>query len=282
MVSSSNRVADLHIHSNASDGMDSPVELVRKASQNGISAIAITDHDTVSGIKYAMAEANSLDVEIIPGAEFSVSFKPVMHILGLFLDIENQHLVHSLDSISKTRKALISNAFRVLKSCGIIVNPRDVLFQKKSLSLKKLTEYLVENKLIANDVDIETIFFEIWKTWHDCLPTPAECISLIHSCNGIAILAHPQLLCIEDDELKSLLKQLCQLGLDGVEVFHPKQSYEDRRKLLDWANEMNLFVTGGSDYHGNQKWISSQISDIVTPYATLKKMKIQVEDNKLC
>ncbi len=284
MYNMTSRFADLHMHSTASDGMDSPVELVRKAVENGISAIAITDHDTVLGIQYALSEANISGIEVIPGVEFSVEFTPVMHILGLFLDINNPSLTCNLKKVRKMRMYLMSKSFRILRDHGISVNPQEVIRREKYLSLKNLTNYLINANLVTCKQEADAILSDIWAEWHNSLPSPAACISLIHACGGIAIIAHPQLLYLCDKELKNTLTQLCALGLDGIEVVHPEHQDEDRRKLNRWARELNLIASGGSDYHGKKKreQFPTITSNTVIPYIKIEHMKARIEARKQC
>jgi len=279
-----NKIADLHIHSTASDGLDSPAELVRKAADNGLSAISITDHDTVSGINSAIAEADILGIEVIPGVEFSVRFSPIMHILGLFVDISNKELLRVLEKVTKTRMYLVSKSFRVLSDYGISIKPQDVLRSKKYLSIKNLVEYLVDENLATSKLEVNTMLSGVWKDWESCLLTSSMCISLIHSCNGIAILAHPQLLYLHDNELKKVLIQLKAFGLDGIEVVHPDHKEEDRQKLSEWAHELQLLTSGGSDYHGKYKrsQFSTSISDTIIPYVNLEHMRNLIKGRKQC
>lgn len=279
-----NKVVDLHLHSTASDGMDSPIELVRKAANNGLSAISITDHDTVSGINAALSEAGKLGIEVIPGVEFSVCFKPIMHILGLFVDIDNQELLLNLNKVKKCRSYLISKSFRILKNYGISVKPQDVLLSKKVLTIKNLSEYLIDKNIVTSKIEVDDMLSEIWSEWANCLPTPSECISLIHSCNGIAVLAHPQLLYLGDKQLKKLLVEMKTLGLDGIEVIHPDHTEEERRKLRELACELNLIQSGGSDYHGKNKrdQFSTIDSNTVIPYCELENMREYIKGRMQC
>ena len=278
------RIADLHMHSTASDGIDSPVELVRKAAKNGISAIAITDHDTILGIQDALSEANTMGIEVIPGVEFSVEFTPVMHILGLFLDINNLDLICTLKKVEKMRLYLISKSFRILRSHGIIVTPQEVICSEKYLSLKNLTNYLVNSNMVTCKQEVNILLSNVWAEWHKSLPSPATCISLIHECGGIAVIAHPQLLYLCDKELKEILTRLSGLGLDGIEVIHPEHQDEDRRKLNTWAWELKLIASGGSDYHGKKKKdrFPTITSDTVVSYTKIEQMKARIEERKQC
>lgn len=245
--------ADLHLHTKASDGIYTPAEVVQKAVQNNISAIAITDHDTTEGIKEAVLEGVVQGIQVYPGIELSVSFQPIMHILGLFIDIENDRLKKHIARVNRLRKSLIVKGFKQVSKYGIIVTPAQVIANKQILSLKSLVEYLVENNFVANRKEIDTIIKDIWQEWYINLPDIKETIELIHECNGIAVLAHAKTLNLDDINLEMTLTKLKQYGLDGIEIYHPKHTLLDRQKYKLYAERIGLLYSGGSDFHGNEE-----------------------------
>ena len=278
-----NAMADLHVHTTVSDGKKTPDEVIRTASKNNLTAIAITDHDTVLGIEIALNEAEKFGLEIIPGVEFSIAFSKDMHILGLFVDYKNISLNRHLRKITRTRMRLIAQAFRVVQNYGIDVLPQQVKDSKHYVSLKTLSEYLLENKLVIDEKEADLLLNNIWDEWRNCLPTAKECIEMIHECNGLAVLAHAKLLNLNDDELESLLVDLRDFGLDAVELIHPKHSIEDTKKLEHWADSLGLLHSGGSDYHGKEEqdmMISEKENKNIVPYSYVEKMKAVLEEKK--
>lgn len=270
---------DLHMHTTASDGMESPELIVQKAVKEKIAAIAITDHDTVAGINKALEVAENQNIELIQGAEFSAGFNPVMHIIGLFIDINNEFLLNELNRLNKMRMRLITKSFKMIACRGIEISPQQVLNEKKAITIVNLKQFLEDNNLL-ND-EIERLLREILDEWKNCLPTPESCISMIHSSGGIAILAHPKLLHRDDDELISVIKNLKQIGLDGVEVIHPSHTLDDTIKYMQWAKKFNLLCSGGSDYHSKfDHYSPMKTCEHDIPYTFLEKMKRKIEENK--
>lgn len=269
---------DLHIHTTASDGMESPECIVYKAVNERIAAIAITDHDTVDGINRALEVAKNQDIEFIQGAEFSAGFNPVMHIIGLFIDINNEFLLTELNRLNKMRMRLITKSFKLIARYGILVSPQQVLNKEKAITIVKLKKYLADNNLL-ND-EIESLLREILDEWKKCLPTPEKCISMIHSCGGVAILAHPKLLHRDDEELLYVIMNLKKIGLDGIEVIHPSHSLDEIVKYKEWTRKFNLLCSGGSDYHSEfDHYAYMKSCEQVVPYIFLKEMKQKIEDN---
>lgn len=264
------RKIDLHVHTAASDGKDSPKNAVRKANMNGIKAIAITDHDTTAGVKAAILEGEYLNLEVIPGIELSAKYNPTMHILGLYIDIENIQLKYEIDRIKRERMRLIAKAIKTANGCIKERGIRISLSPKVYLSLNSLRNYLIENHVFGSQREAEMVFADIMVEWKNCLLTPEKCIDLIHDCGGMAFLAHPIQLKLNDDELKMLFFSMKGFGLDGVEILHPKQSVEDTNKYLQWCKEFALLCSGGSDYHGDDsRWKNS----MSIPYSYLERIK---------
>ena len=136
---------DLHMHTTASDGMESPELIVQKAVKEKIAAIAITDHDTVAGINKALEVAENQNIELIQGAEFSAGFNPVMHIIGLFIDINNEFLLNELNRLNKMRMRLITKSFKMIACRGIEISPQQVLNEKKAITIVNLKQFLEDN-----------------------------------------------------------------------------------------------------------------------------------------
>ena len=276
-IVSADRRADLHVHTNASDGIDSAHELVRKAANAGLSAIAITDHDTVKSVAAAMKAGVAHGVEVIPGAEFSVCYEPVMHILGLYIDTSNQDLAQQLKRMDRVRVKLIARAFRIVNEYGISIAPQEILKTHGAITLVNVCAYLYELGMMQMHPELISHFENFLMEWKGVMPTPATCIARIHACGGVAILAHPKLLMKTEKELKRLIFDMKCEGLDGIEVIHPSHDAFTRRLYSSWANEMGLLESGGSDYHGKQERNSIGDDHVPScfsiPYVCLQDMK---------
>jgi len=269
-------IVDLHIHTTESDGKKSVVEVLKIASKNNLAAIAITDHDTVSGIEVALNEAEKHGIEVVSGVELSVSYSPIMHILGLFIDYRDVSLNHHLQKIMQARMYLVAKAFRIIRNYGIDVSPQQVINSKYYLSLKSFTEYLLQNQLLKSTQEADSLLGTIWDEWRCCLPSARECIAIIHKCNGVAMLAHAKLLYLNDNELNKLIFELQGYGLDGVELIHPTHDIEYMKKLKRLADSLGLICSGGSDFHGKGDrniMLSDQSWKTAIPYTFVENMK---------
>ena len=220
---------DLHTHSYVSDGFYSPSDLVVKAANKGIKYMALTDHNTVGGLKEAAACAKQNDVHLINGVELSCEKNT--HIIGLFL--KRLNLIKNKESIrNKYMKQSLGIYGYTVSDYGSIRNARDA-FVKMIINCGKAL-----NKTQAIE--------------HFILPPLGygEAIDLIHKSGGIAILAHPnRILDINKDSLPKFIKKLKDYGIDGIEVYQSAQTDNYTDFIMKLAIENNLLISGGSDYH---------------------------------
>ena len=243
---------DLHIHTNLSDGRMSPIDIINHAIDVGLKNIAITDHDTTKAL-HILRDLNLLanpEINIIKGIEFSAD-QPTneIHILGYDIDIDNKELQAELANIVVGRKQRVKKMIEKLKALGF-----DISYEKVMASGKHSDS--LSRSHIANALVTEGYFEKIGDVFADLLNRNGkgyvphyklscqEIIRLIKVSGGISVLAHPGL--IGDD---NLVFECINLGIQGIEVFHPKHSEEQIDKYLDIAKKYQLIVTGGSDYH---------------------------------
>lgn len=270
------RRVDLHVHTNASDGIYSPGDIVKKAYANDLSAIAITDHDTVAGIKEAAEIGRKYGIEVVKGIELSARYDSVIHLLGLFVDENNSYLKEHTNKITKMRMLLLIRLFKRVGKYGIKVTPNHIISSKKVLTMEKVIEYLNENDIVLPKIEGTEEINDLWCQWRNCLPTVEECIKLIHNCGGLAILAHPVTLKLEREQLKNILSQFADYGLDGIEIFHPLHNKEYEDYLIQTAEQIDLLFGGGSDYHGYGALNTLLSSKDGIPYTFLSKMKDKI------
>lgn len=246
-------LVDLHLHTTASDGTTSPTENVRLAKQVGMSAIAITDHDTVAGIAEALAAGETEGIEVIPGVEVSsLADGQDIHVLGYFIPYQDEGFLQALEGLRKTRHERNKLMVARLNELGFEITLEEVYQRKqgeqdKNIGRPHIAEVMIEKGYVATMEEAFAKYLSKHGQAYVNPPriTPQAAIDLIKQAGGAAVLAHPGL--YDNDEL---VEELIQYGLDGIEVYHPDNSAESKARYLAFADKYKLIVTGGSDFHG--------------------------------
>ncbi len=247
---------DLHIHTNFSDGDNSPQEIVQMALHKNLAAIAITDHDTVEGIGPAEREAQGTKLEIIPGVELSVNWKGrATHLLGYYFNRDNKQLQDGLLWIQQGRIERNERIVERLIELGCSVSMEEVgeIAGSGLVGRPHFARLLIKKGVVR---DMEQAFGHYLGAGAKAyIPRRsmdlAEAVALLHHAGGAAVVAHPFTLGYNDDEFAEEVVEMAAVGLDGLEVFYPKHSRSFTRKLRLRADELHFVMTGGSDYHGN-------------------------------
>ncbi|MFM8854870.1 MAG: PHP domain-containing protein [Actinomycetota bacterium] len=264
---------DLHTHSNASDGTDSPSELIDKAISKGLDVIALTDHDTVGGWNEATAalknhESNS-KLELVLGSEVSCQGEDgtSIHMLGLLFDPGYTPLISEFEKTRENRVTRMSRIISRLNEAGIEITIEEVNAQKRgdaTLGRPHLADALVARGHVASREEAFNVFLHNGSKFYinHYSPSPEVAIRLIKEAGGVAVIAHP--LASRSGRKIDLgtLNQLIQAGLDGIEVDHRDHNEMERSELMRLAIEHNLVVTGSSDYHGTGKM--NQLAEFTT------------------
>lgn len=249
---------DLHVHSNHSDGTLSPEELVTLAKNTGVSAFALTDHDTVSGIQKAKAAAAGSGVTVISGTEISAAYqKKDIHILGLFIDETNPTLLTALEEAVIARDSRNERMAERFRSLGIPLTLEDLRLMNPDTVITRahFAKYLIEHNHVKNS---EEAFRRYLNYDAPCFVPreymqPERAISLILQAGGIPVLAHPLLYKLPPAELEALLQRLTDAGLKGLEVYYSSNTNFDEQICYGLANRFGLLMTGGTDFHGANK-----------------------------
>ena len=240
---------DLHSHSTASDGAFAPAVVVQEAHKAGLSAIALTDHDTTAGLAEAQAESDRLGIRLVPGVELSaVENDHETHILGLHLG-STMPIDAKLSELREMRRARASKIVDLLNSHGVRITFESVLEQAGDAAIGRPH---VARALIAEGwaVDSRDAFDRYLAAGRPGF-VPKEqlsvrdAIALIHAADGIAVVAHPG-----GQGTRERIELLKNDGLDGVEVRHPGHSAEDIARLMALVEHFSLVPSGGSDWHG--------------------------------
>ena len=260
-------IVDLHTHSTASDGTLSPTELMQAAKNAGLSGIALTDHDTGNGLKEAAAEAARQGIRFVPGIEISADFPSPgqLHILGHFIDPDSVGLNKMSTILLDARNARNPQIIKRLNElgCNITMEQVEGIARERVKAGQPVVigrPHIAEALLRANCVATIKQAFDVYlgTTGSAYFPkerlTPRQAIECIHEAGGLATTAHPvHLKCENPAHLQTVIGNLAEAGMDGIEVWHCDQDEKFSALCLELAKRYNLLTTGGSDFHGRPK-----------------------------
>ncbi len=253
---------DLHVHSTASDGSYTPLELVHYAIEKGLIAFALTDHDTTAGIDEALNEAELINdfspIKVIPGIELSAEYKGKdIHILGLNIDYRNKEFQKKIEYFRNIRVERNVKMIELLNKHGFKITEEQLneRFKDAVITRAHFAIMLVECGYVK---DKDIAFKKYLNPGCPCyVPRTRinviDAISLIHLANGKAVLAHPLLYHFSEAELDSLVALLKENGLQGIEAIYSSNKWNDESRMKQLAKKYGLFITGGSDFHGLAK-----------------------------
>ena len=247
---------DLHTHSTASDGELQPAELIRMAAKIGIRAIALTDHDTTAGMEEALDESARLDICFIPGVEVDVEFEPgELHLLGLGFNIGSMAVLEEfLDAMRQRRlernRDMLERIQRDHPNVGM-----DEFIGDKVIGRIHFAKFLMKTGKAKSIDDAFSLWLNPGRPYY--VPkrrsSLREALEAIHQAGGKAVIAHPKSLKVEWECLEDLFSEWKTWGLDGIEAYHSGATWKEAEKLSRIAHDCNLFVTGGSDFHGSTR-----------------------------
>ncbi|MDA8441955.1 MAG: PHP domain-containing protein [Peptococcaceae bacterium] len=261
--------ADLHTHTTASDGTSPPAELVYLAQKMGLEALGITDHDTVAGIPAAQSAAAKCGILLVPGVELNTDDNGVeVHILGYYPDLHAPSLLTALSALRQARTARVKYILDKLAAIGLPLEETRVFAIAGSGSVGRphIAQAMQEKGYVADIKDAFNRYIGVGQpAYVDRYKlTPQEGIEIIRQAKGIAVLAHPGL--IGRDEL---LPKFIKAGLQGIEVYHSSHSAAMEAKYANLALELNLAITGGSDYHGGGRKAGVELGQPSVSIATV-------------
>ena len=249
---------DLHVHSTASDGTLSPARLVRLAAESGLSAFALTDHDTVAGVQEALCAARDTELTVIPGIELSCPYQDrELHILGLFLDWQDPALNGALAALCQARRARNERILSLFQQDGFPLTWEDVAGTEHGFVITRahFARALLKRGCVSSMNEAFVRYLDPGKKYF--LPKealdPEQAIRLIRSAGGFPALAHPLQYRLGWTGLNALLSYLKERGLAGLEVYYSSHTAGDTIRLRESARRFGLLETGGSDFHGANK-----------------------------
>jgi len=243
---------DLHMHTNCSDGMLSPAELLEKVRSANITAFAITDHDTLKGFRAVEKLLTPNDPRIISGVELSSNFENSdLHILAYGFDSDSIHLNNALQRFKIAREHRGRKMVEKLNKLGVDISYEDV--QAKAgvgvIGRPHVAEAIFDSGAVSRYNEAFEKYIGVGGPAYVAKAsfTPDEAIKLIHESGGVAVLAHPAV-----GGAERHIEMLVGTGLDGLEVFHPEHGSEEILKFKKLAEDFGLSITGGSDFHGRE------------------------------
>jgi len=268
---------DLHLHTNASDGLFTPEEAVKYALKMNLLAIAVTDHDTVDGFVAAKMYAEGSDLEVYPGVELSCMYRGYdVHVLGYLIDYTNPEFVKKIETFRKERYKRGEAMVGKLNDLGINLSMETVksIAGNSAVGRPHLADALVREEFVQTYDEAFARYLGYHAPAYVPKPvlTPEHGIDLIHLVRGVAVLAHPGTL--NHDEF---VPDLVETGLDGIEAYHSLHDRSSVQKYKNMARKYGLIYTGGTDCHGPRKGKALMGSQKV-PYSCLidlKKVKEQ-------
>ncbi len=253
---------DLHLHTTHSDGSYAPTDLVDYVRTFDVNVMAVTDHDDISGVKEAMERGRQVGVRVIPGIELSIEFplqgRAHLHLLGLFIDIENPALLKVLHYLREARRTRAMEIIERLRKQKIDVRFEELeqVVSGESIGRPHIARLLVQKGVVSTVKEAFDRFLGRGAPGFVAKKKLglAEAIQTIHEARGLAIQAHPVSLFAKDfKELTDYLDHFRELGLDGVEGYYSYHPQELTDFLLQYAAKHHLAVSGGSDFHGTAK-----------------------------
>lgn len=249
---------DLHTHSTVSDGALTPSQLIARAASLGLTAIALTDHDTVSGLHEARRAAVGTGVRVIPGIEIEVEFPPgEFHLLGLGMNRWDGSFERYLVKLNQRRHERNLKILRNIRAAGIPATFEELreIAGEGVIGRPHIARLLV-NKGVVRNIG-EAFHKYLGKGMKFYEPREAlileEAAALIHGAGGKAIIAHPLSLCISLGKLPAILTRWIDFGIDGLEAYHSNATLRECRRLETIALGLGLIVTAGSDFHGDTR-----------------------------
>jgi 3',5'-nucleoside bisphosphate phosphatase len=265
-------VVDLHTHTLMSDGFLSPEKLVEKAKKSGIDILSITDHDNLQALPEAIRAGNESGVEIITGVEMSSDIRDrEVHILAYFIELNNPELERYLAFFREERIKRAERISLKLQALGFNITIYDILDKAKNSAVGRphIAQVLLDKGFVSS-------YYEAFSKYigNDCPAyekkvhiSPQSAFKIISDAGGLSFIAHPGMMS------ESLLKELIDAGVDGIEVVHPSHSPQQVRFYRGIVNEYFLLESGGSDYHGGKREDDKNLGKYITNIQAVEAMR---------
>ncbi len=269
---------DLHTHTNYSDGIFTPAELVEKAHKRGLDIISITDHDSINGIKEAVECAKDFGIEIIPGMEISTDVdEKEVHLLAYFIDIENEELLKYLSFFRDERMHRAKRMVQKLRDLGLKITMDDVIDRAKNCAIGRphIAYTMIELGLIKNyNEAFEKYIGDYGPAFERKIHVSSQsALKLISDAGGLSFVAHPGYM------KENLLLNLIKAGIDGIECTHPSHNENQVQFYRGIVNQYCLLESGGSDFHGGKKMDEETLGKFTLGQNQFEAMKKMIQKN---
>ena len=268
---------DMHIHTLESDGTYTPEEIILRAMKNNVIALAITDHDTVAGVKAGKAVAERYGMEFIEGIEISCNEENLeVHVLGYYLNLEDEVFLRELAELEEAREKRNRKIIEKFEKIGIIIDIEELkrFAPGNIISRLHFANYLLEKGIVTNKNEAFTKY--LGRTGLAYVPkenfSPERAVKMIKANGGFASLAHPKLITLNDEILNDLIVRLKECGLDALESQYSSFSKAEKQKFRKLAKKYGLLITGGSDFHGDNRE-GVDIGDAGLEYSQFERIK---------
>ena len=275
------RIVDLHVHSTESDGTLTPEDLVAEAKKAELAAFALTDHDTCQGVGKAMPLAASAGIELIPGIELSTDYHgKEVHIVGLYIDIENEQLLKKTAKYRKCRSERNALMVEALRKEGLSITMEELVAENPDCVITRanIARFLYEHGQIKSVREaFDRYIGDHCKCYVGRLKVAStDAVRLIKEAGGTAILAHPLLYGLSNTNLQKMIDALKPVGLDGLEAIYSTYTTGEEQQMKRLARENGLLISGGSDFHGSNKpdiALGRGRGHLYIPYSVLETIK---------
>lgn len=275
---------DLHTHTTASDGSDTPAELVRKAARLGLVALAVTDHDTVDGLDEALKAAHGLP-EVIAGIELTTDTETCeVHVLGLHLDHHHPQLLARIEAIREERIERARAMVEKVRRLGLPLDWETVWETASSrgfIGRGQIFRAMRDQGLIPQGQAREAFAHYFSKGGVAYVPhsylSPEEAVAAVRAAGGVPVLAHPGRLMSGPPLGDELIGHLAEVGLMGIEAYYPTHDAGETARFLRLAARLDLIPTGGTDYHGRFGAAGVELGSYGPPVSTLSRLREAAE-----
>lgn len=276
------RIIDLHAHTTASDGSYTPTELIRYAKEKGLSAIAVTDHDTVAGVEEAVREGKRLGIQVVPGVELSTRVDECdVHMTALFVDCKNKELMKRLDDMAECRRDRNFRMVDKLKQAGYNIDRSDLeeLGKGRVIARGHIAQILIDRGYASDLKDALRRYLSRGTPGYvqKEVLSPRECIELVHNAGGLIFTAHLHQIDPADPEhCVDVCRRLIEMGADGLETQYCEFDDRWREVTESIALQYGCLRSGGSDFHGALKKgldLATGYGDLVVPFEFLRAME---------